>query len=163
MQEMYPNQNNNNQNPYQYNEQINPQKNEGSIALAVVGLILSILALIGGICYCVAIPFGIAGIIISIIVLAKKKKGKGMGIAGVIMSALAILISVGTIIAFKPMAEDFTKFSENLPEIVEDYQKDGSVPDYLEKYKEEYPEYFDAFMEGVIEEYEKNPSAYSQQ
>lgn len=148
-------------NPYQYSSVAEEQK-QGSKALAIVGLVLSIIALIGGLCYCVAIPFGLAGLIISIIVLAAKKNGKGMGIASLIMSIVALVVSVGVIVALGPIANDMTRFQEDLPSIVEDYQEDGSLPDYLEKYRDKYPEEFDAFMEGVIEEYEKNPSAFEQ-
>ena len=80
-------------NPYQYNN-IQDEQKQGSKALAIVGLVLSIIALIGGLCYCVAIPFGLAGLIISIIVLAAKKNGKGMGIASLIMSIIALVTSV---------------------------------------------------------------------
>lgn len=148
-------------NPYQYNN-IQDEQKQGSKALAIVGLILSIIALIGGLCYCVAIPFGLAGLIISIIVLAARKNGKGMGIAGLIMSIVALVTSVGVIVALGPIANDITRFQADIPSIVENYQDDGSLPDYLEKYREKYPEEFDAFMEGVIEEYEKNPSAFEQ-
>lgn len=153
----------NNFNAYQYNQgtYVDGQKKE-SKALAVVGLVLSILAFICCLCYCLSIPFGIAAIIIAIIVLVKKKPGKGMGIASIILSALALLTSIGIIAAAVPMQDAFMNFYADLPEIVENYEEDGSVPEYMEELKEKYPEYVDAFMQGVIEEYEKDPETYQQ-
>lgn len=152
-----------NVNPYQYGQGdgMNTQKNQ-SKALAIVGLVLSILSFIFCLCYCAALPLGIAGIIISIIVLAGKKSGKGMAIASMILSGLAVIISVVTIAVAGSLSDNVVEFYADLPEIVEDYKEDGSVPDYLEEYKEQYPEYFDAFMEGVIEEYDKDPEKYNE-
>lgn len=147
--------NNNNFNP---NNQFNPQNNE-SKTMAIIALVLSIIAFLG-ICFCIGLPFGIAALIISIIVLAKKKNGKGMAIAATIISSIAVLISAIMVAVIVPMYNDMIDFTMNLPEIVENYQEDGSLPDYLDEYREKYPEYFDSFMDGVIEEYEKNPEAF---
>jgi hypothetical protein len=148
-----------NPNPYQYGFDNNMDTKNERKAMAIVGLVLSIIAFIG-ICFCIGLPFGIAGLIICIIVLVKGKGGKGMAIAGTVLSGLSVLISSVTIAMFIPVYQDMSKFVTEMPEVIEDYQEDGSLPDYLEKYREQYPEYFEAFMEGMIEEYEKNPEAY---
>lgn len=149
-----------NNNPYQYgfDNNVNAEKQE-SKAMAITGLVLSIIAFLG-ICFCIGLPLGIAGLIICIIVLVKKKGGKGMAIAGTILSGLTVVISSVTLAMFVPVYQDMTKLVMEMPEVIEDYQEDGSLPDYLEKYREQYPEYFEAFMDGMIEEYEKNPEAY---
>ncbi len=155
-----------NQNPYQYgynNPNVQQPNQNGSKAMSIVALVLGILAFLGCYCYCSALPFGIISIILAIIVIVKKKNGKGMAIASLILSIISVISSIGIIAAFTPMAEDMTTMVEDLPQIIEDYQEDGSLPDYLEEYREQYPEIFDAFMQGMIEEYEKNPELYQMQ
>lgn len=75
-----------------------PQSN----GLAITGMVLGIVALVigllssccGGIFVVLfSAPFAIAGLIISIIAL-KKGQNKGMSIAGIVCSALALLIGV---------------------------------------------------------------------
>ena len=77
----------------------NPPQSNG---LAITGMVLGIVALVigllssccGGIFVVLfSAPFAIAGLIISIIAL-KKGQNKGMSIAGIICSALALLIGV---------------------------------------------------------------------
>lgn len=80
-----------------------------SNGLAITGMVLGIVALVFGLLFscCGALfsilfsaPFAIGGLITSIIAL-KKGQNKGMSIAGIICSALALLIGVVmTIIAF---------------------------------------------------------------
>ena len=72
--------------------------------LAIAGLVLGILAL-PGVCCCYGIPFNIPGIVCSIIALTQIKKepekysGKGMALAGLILSILGIVLAVALLIA----------------------------------------------------------------
>ena len=67
--------------------------------LAIAGLVLGILSLPGA-CCCYGIPFNIPGIVVSIIALTQIKKepdkhgGKGMALAGLILSILGIVLAI---------------------------------------------------------------------
>lgn len=64
--------------------------------LAIASMVLGIISMIA-FCTCINIPLAIIGLILGIVYLAKKeavKPGKGMAIAGVITSALAIICCV---------------------------------------------------------------------
>ncbi|WWR16863.1 DUF4190 domain-containing protein [Lachnospiraceae bacterium JLR.KK008] len=78
-----------------------PEKNG---KYAVASLVLGILSLI--FCWTIAAGFvmSIIGLIMGIISLAKKNPQKGMAIAGVILSVLALLLSVAMVVAVVVMA-----------------------------------------------------------
>jgi hypothetical protein len=68
-------------------------------SLAVAGLILGILSLFGSCCCCYGLPFSIPGVIVSAIALAQLRKvdnqgGKGMAIAGLVLSLLGIALGL---------------------------------------------------------------------
>ena len=71
-------------------------------SFAVTGLVLGILSITGGLC-CYGLPFNILGVIFSIIGLTQIHNhpetydGKGMAIAGLVLSVLGILIMLGLI------------------------------------------------------------------
>ncbi len=71
---------------------------------AVIGMVLGILSITVG-CCCYGLPFNVAGIICSSVALSQLKKdplnqqGKGMAIAGLVLSILSILLA-GSLLAF---------------------------------------------------------------
>jgi hypothetical protein len=71
-------------------------------SFAVTGLVLGILSITGGLC-CYGLPFNILGVIFSIIGLTQihnhpeTYEGKGMAIAGLVLSLLGILVMLGLI------------------------------------------------------------------
>lgn len=74
--------------------------------LAVAGLVLGILAIVGSwvpVLNAISALLGIVGLILAIVGLAKHRKygsGKGMAIAGIVLSALAIVVSIAMTGAF---------------------------------------------------------------
>ena len=79
--------------------------------MAVTGLILGLVSVTVGWCCCYGLPFNIAGIVFSAIGLAQANKspdktGKGMAIAGLILSILSILLVI-LVFAFFGMAMSF--------------------------------------------------------
>ena len=68
------------------------------IAALVLGIIAFIVSFIPGCGLIIGIIPAIVGVILGIVALAKKKEKKGMAIAGLILSALSILIMIGMII-----------------------------------------------------------------
>ena len=68
-----------------------PAPENTSKGLGIAGLILAIIGLLTSCCFGGFI-FGVIGIILSIVAIAKKR-GKGLGIAGIIIGAIALIIS----------------------------------------------------------------------
>ena len=70
---------------------------------AVAGLTLGILALTLGLCCCYGFPFSIPGVICSTIALNQIKQdpteqGRGLAIAGLVLSILSIVLGIGLLI-----------------------------------------------------------------
>lgn len=71
-------------------------------SFAVTGLVLGILSITGGLC-CYGLPFNILGVVFSIIGLTQIHNqpeaydGKGMAIAGLVLSLLGLLVMLGLI------------------------------------------------------------------
>lgn len=86
-----PYQNNQNQNySYQQNAPVQYQSNGmaiGSLVCGIIGLLLSC-------CWYIGIPLSIAGLVLGILVLKNKKGGKGMAIAGIVLSSITIIIGI---------------------------------------------------------------------
>ena len=68
-------------------------------AMAVVGMVMGILSIML-VCCCHGLPFNLLGIIFSVVALSQIKQdpvnqqGKGMAIAGLILSLLSVLLSI---------------------------------------------------------------------
>ena len=72
-------------------------------AMAMTGMIMGIVAMTFGFCCCYGIPFNVMGLIFSLVALSQIKKdpqqqGRGMAIAGLILSIASLLISIIAII-----------------------------------------------------------------
>jgi hypothetical protein len=69
--------------------------------MAVGGMVMGILSLTLGLCCCYGLPFNILGLIFSIAALIQIQnrpdlyQGKGMAIAGLILSILSLLVGIG--------------------------------------------------------------------
>ncbi|MDR0220928.1 MAG: DUF4190 domain-containing protein [Lachnospiraceae bacterium] len=68
-----------------------------SKVLAIVSLVCGIASLV---CCCVSFFVAVAGLITGIIVLTKNKNGRGMAIAGVVLSAVSLLIYTVILIVY---------------------------------------------------------------
>lgn len=89
-----------------------------SKGLAIASMVLGIVSLVVGCCLSfLGIPTAIAGLVTGIISLVKKKGGKGFAIAGVIMSAIAIVFIV--IILIVTLSSD--TYKEIYNEIMREY------------------------------------------
>lgn len=79
-------------------------------AFAITGLVFGILSVTGGLC-CYGLPFNILGLIFSLVALVQIKSnpelydGRGLAIAGVVLSILGLLVMLGLLgaIAFSSM------------------------------------------------------------
>ncbi|HKS36689.1 MAG TPA: DUF4190 domain-containing protein [Verrucomicrobiae bacterium] len=86
-------------------------------AMALTGLILGIVSVTFGLCCCYGIPFNVLGIVFSLIGLAQIRKnpeletGKGLAIAGLVLSSLSIVL-VGMLIAIGVAGSAWEIFDE---------------------------------------------------
>ena len=81
-----------------------PQQNEPK-GFAIAGMVLGIVSIV-----CCCSPYiggitGVLGLIFSIMVLAQKRPGKGMAIAGVICAAIGLLLVICMLFANNSMME----------------------------------------------------------
>jgi hypothetical protein len=80
-----------------------PSKSAG---FATAGLILGIVSLTVGLCRCYGLPFNILGIVFSLVALGQigrnpeRYGGKGMAIAGLVLSFISLFLSVILLILF---------------------------------------------------------------
>ncbi len=92
--------NNNNfpQQPYQPTIIVGEREQKGSSNLAVTSLVLGILAILMSIflfwAFYIAFVMGAIGLIMGIVSIAQHREGKGMAVAGIITSAIGLLISL---------------------------------------------------------------------
>lgn len=76
---------------YPASEQKAPQGGRG---LAIASLVLGIVSSVFFCAYVISIPAALTGLVLGIISLAKHREGKGMAIAGLILSAIGLLCAV---------------------------------------------------------------------
>lgn len=109
---------------YYYQQAPAAQSANNDVVLAVISLVCGILALIMN-CFLFFITplFSIAGLITGIISCVKKKGGKGMAIAGIICSGIALLLCIVLIvlmlIGFAAMGDP--EFMEQFGSMMEAY------------------------------------------
>lgn len=146
-----------NENPYYNDVNQTPVRQESKSGLSVAAFILSIISILTCL-FLLNIPFALISIILAIIALAKKYGKKGLAGASIIISAFSLAISTLMIILLMPLLSvmsdlvtDITRLNtdENYKEIIEEYERTGELPDYMDKYSEgEIGEFFDKYFGG---------------
>lgn len=123
---------------------------------SVTSLVLGLVSLVLCCCCPYLYLLAIASIVFGIISLVQKMRGKGMAIAGIIVSAVVLIIALILNIIFGSIAKDFMKLSEDPGHYVEMYEETGEVPKEFKKYCDpKYDKYWDAMeMDGFEEFYE---------
>lgn len=146
-----------------------PQKPERKTGLAVASLILGLLSLFGLCCCGINIVTAPLAIIFGIVSLAKKRDGTGLAITGIVTAVLSIVMILGVVFAFRDIlpysdtiVQDYMQVIVDQDAVFTAYEADGTLPDYLEKYKE--PPYSDFLakydadiydvMDVLLEQYE---------
>ena len=129
-----------------------PKKKAG---LAIASLILGLLSLAGFCCCGINIITAPLAIIFGIVSLAKKRGGTGMAITGIITAVLSLLIIVGMVFSIRDIlpysneiVQDYMQLMVDQDEVFPAYEEDGTLPEYLEKYKE--PPYSDMLTKRGI-------------
>ena len=113
---------------------------------AVASLVLGLVSLFG-ICCCIGlidiitIPLALTFGIIS---LAKKRRGTGLAITGIITGGVSLLILVTMLYIIWPLlpyaqdiVTDYTRLTREQDTVFPAYEETGELPDYLKKYTEE--------------------------
>ena len=145
----YPNQYPNSWQPMPPQQPV-PEERKG---LAIASLVLGICSIVLMCCCCINVITAPISIVLGIVSLATHRGGKGMSIAGIILSALSILLLFmcyqSTEVFWRnsdQIMQDYYQLIEDADTVFPAYEKDGTVPDYLQKYYEgEYAEALDKF------------------
>lgn len=141
---------------------------QGSSSFAIVSLVLSILSLV--LCCCMGFNFILAvpAVIFGIVSLVKKRRGKGMAIAGIIISAISILLTSMILAVYGPIFNNTMKVAMDFDNVYYTFNQTGEIPEYLEKYTDEkydylwknsgysdFYDFFDAMLDEMYEEQHK--------
>lgn len=120
------------------------QKNT-KIWASVTSLVLGLVSLVLCCCCPYLYLLAVASIVFGIISLVQRMSGKGMAIAGIIVSAVVLIIVLLLNIIFGPIIRDLSKLGEDPQHYVEMYEETGEIPDEFRKYCEpKYDKYWDA-------------------
>jgi len=93
--------------------------------MAIVSMVLGIVGVLISCCiWYIAIPLGIAGIILGILVLRNKKPGKAMAIVGIVLSSITILFGLITMIFYIIFSTNQVLFEEFFESIFGDEFRD---------------------------------------
>ncbi|MDF2942677.1 MAG: hypothetical protein K0S01_1535 [Herbinix sp.] len=110
-QQTNPNQSQNQYQQYQqYQQPLQPRKDNG---MAIAAMVCGIVSFVFSCClWYLALPLAIVGLVLSIIVIKNKKDGKGMAIAGIVLSSITIIIAIIAIFAVVLFANNESFMSE---------------------------------------------------
>lgn len=115
------------------NGQDAPVKKGGGFAVAsfVIALVNMILC-----CTMLSVISVPLCLIFSIISLAGKRKGTAFAVIGLVVSLISGLLFAYYGYIFYKLSPDLRYFAENRTQIVEEYEKDGTIPERFEKYND---------------------------
>ena len=167
----YPNNNqyNNQYGSYNSNYDMPHDERKGG-GFAIASFVLALVNIVPC-CTCLSFITIPLCIIFSIISLAQKRKGTAFAIIGIVLSLLAgIFFAYYGFIMYKIMP-DAMYFVQNQQQITDDFDRDGTIPERFEKYRDpKYDKYwersgykdFDEFFKyEIIEKNRKNLTGYS--
>jgi hypothetical protein len=113
------------QQPYQQPDQVPLKEEKG---LSVASMVLGIIGIVFSCCFYLTIPAAITGLILGIVSLVKKKGGKGMAVAGVIMCGLSIVLGIIIIAGFVLFfADSETGWADLWPEFWEEINREFQI------------------------------------
>ncbi len=111
---------------------------------SVTSLVLALVSLVFC-CCCPSYMLAVASIIFGIVSLVQRMRGKGMAIAGIIISAIMLIIVLVVNLKFGAIAKDLVKLSKAPGHYVEMYEETGEIPEEFRKYCDpKYDKYWDA-------------------
>lgn len=113
---------------------ITPEKPK-PIAPAIICFVISIVNILC--CCCCGYIALIASIVLGIISLAKKWRGKGLAIAGIIISSISLIFSVMTDVILGDLSKAMTKVFLDTPKYYEEYSETGEIPEEFIEFNDE--------------------------
>lgn len=149
-------------NPYYQNVSNEPVKKPAS-ALAVTALVLGIISILT--CFfMVNVIIGIIAIILAVVVLAKRESGKGISITAILLSIISIAFTAMIVYLIYPLLavlpdlyNDMKEIYKDYDAVIEEYDRTGELPDYMDKYSEgETGEFFDEYYDGFDNFFNEN-------
>lgn len=149
-------------NPYYQNAGSEPVKKPAS-ALAVTALVLGIISILT--CFfMVNVIIGIIAIILAVVALAKKQSGKGISVTAILLSVISIAFTALIVYLIYPLlavlpdlCHDMNEIYKDYDAIIEEYDRTGELPDYMDKYSEgEIGEFFDEYFDGFDNFFDEN-------
>ncbi|MBR5372466.1 MAG: DUF4190 domain-containing protein [Oscillospiraceae bacterium] len=115
---------------------------DGNTRFSVVALVFGILSILT-ICCCGSVVIAPIGLLLSILALVKKKAGKNLAITGTVLSSLSLIVTIALLIAMAPIIEhseeiamDYAQLVMEQDEVFPQYENDKTLPSYLKKYTE---------------------------
>ncbi|WP_303804290.1 hypothetical protein [Ruminococcus flavefaciens] len=123
--------------PYNnYNGNYNmPRDNRKGGGFAIASFVMALVNIVPC-CTCLSIITVPLCIIFAVISLIQKRKGTAFAIVGIVLSVLAgIFFAYYGFIMYKIMP-DAMYFAEHQQQITEDYDRDGTIPERFEKYRD---------------------------
>lgn len=141
------------------------QQKDKPIWAAIVSFVLSLVNIV--FCCCTTYIFAPVSLVLSIISLAKKWRGKGLAIAGIVISVITLLFMIVSDLMLRDVSDDMMKFVNSPDKYIQEYEETGEVPADFAKYNDEkyekffkflgynsFDEFFDEFMNSFIQGYE---------
>lgn len=156
-------------NPYNYNQYgFQSQQVKKPIWAAVTSFVLSIVNIV--FCCCMTYILAPLSIIFGIVSLAKKWAGKGLAVAGIIISSVSLVLMIISSVfmntTFKEPYQDMMKFAASPDKYIEEYQETGEVPEDFQKYcsseydnwwkfmgYDRFEDFFDDYIKGFMSTY----------
>ena len=127
-----------------------PQKGSG---IAVASFVISLINLVicGTLLSIVTVPLCLT---FSIVSLAGRRKGKVFAVIGIIISLVSAVFFACAGYIFYKVTPDLIYFVNNAPQIIEEYERDGSIPEQYEKYRDpKYDVYWERFGYSSFDEF----------
>ncbi|MBP5578363.1 MAG: DUF4190 domain-containing protein [Ruminococcus sp.] len=127
-----------------------PQKGSG---FAIASFVISLINLVicGTLLSIITVPLCL---IFSVVSLAGRRKGAVFAVIGIIISLVSAVFFAFAGYIFYKITPDFIYFLNNAPQIIEEYDRDGSIPEQYEKYRDpKYDKYWERFGYNSFDEF----------
>lgn len=153
--------------PQPYNNFQPIQQPKKPVGFAVTSFVLSLANIL--LCCCMTYILAPLSIIFGSVSIATKRGGKGLAVAGIVISSLTIIAMLVSNIVFKDVNDDFVTFAQNYQYYIDEYDETGEVPEEFQKYGD--PKYdrfwhamgfsgFDEFYGMFIENFKQQQYGY---
>ena len=148
-----------------------PQRDpESKRGLAIAAMVCGLISLIGLCCFGLGIFVAPVAIILGICALCLKQGGTGFSVTGIVTGALSLIMVGAVLFAFREIlpysdtiAADYSRLTMEQDSVFPEYEKNGTLPDYILKYTEDpYATFFEKYeitiydVMDVLNEQHKN-------